>query len=116
MRTFTACPILFIALCLVPESRAAEPVTLAIVSSPPEISPDEPRIKTFSLERAARSLDSAALDWQKQHACTACHTMLPYLMARPALNVLGPQSSEVRTFFEEVVGGKREAMPSYECK
>jgi hypothetical protein len=49
MRTFTACPILFIALCLVPESRAAEPVTLATVGSPREISPDEPGIKTFSL-------------------------------------------------------------------
>jgi squalene-hopene/tetraprenyl-beta-curcumene cyclase len=116
MRTLTAYPILFLAVCLVPESRAAEPVTLATVKPPSEISPDEPKIKTFSLERAAHSLDTAALDWQKQHACTACHTMFPYLMARPALHALEPQSAEVRTFFEEIIDGKREAMPSYSCK
>ncbi len=68
------------------------------------------------MERTARYLDSAALHWQKTHACTACHTMLPYLMARPALNALAPQSAEVRQFFEEIVAGKRQAMPDYSCK
>jgi squalene-hopene/tetraprenyl-beta-curcumene cyclase len=32
------------------------------------------------------------------------------------LNALSPQSAEVRQFFEEIVVGKREAMPSYTCK
>ena len=36
--------------------------------------------------------------------------------SRPALNALSPQSAEVRQFFEDVVAGKREAMPAYTCK
>jgi squalene-hopene/tetraprenyl-beta-curcumene cyclase len=91
-------------------------LTLANVEPPPAITPVEPLAKRFSLERTARYLDNAALHWQKTHACTACHTMLPYLMARPALNAFVPQSVEVRRFFEEVVAGKREAMPDYACK
>ncbi|HVC94377.1 MAG TPA: squalene--hopene cyclase [Pirellulales bacterium] len=94
---------------------AAEPLTLETVEPPPEISPDEPLAREFSLERAAWALDSAALSWQKAHACTACHTMLPYLMARPALEAVSPSSGEVRRFFEEVVAGNREAMPDYAC-
>jgi squalene-hopene/tetraprenyl-beta-curcumene cyclase len=94
----------------------AEPITLETVEPPAPIAPDEPFAKSFSLELAARSLDTAALDWQKTHACTACHTMLPYMMARPVLNAIAPQSAEVRQFFEEVVAEKREAMPSYTCQ
>src|SRR5579872_4519 len=95
---------------------AAETVTLDNVDPPAEISADEPFAPAFSLEQAARSLDTAALDWQKTRACTACHTMLPYLMARPALSSISPQSAEVRHFFEEVAAGRREAMPAYSCK
>ncbi len=96
-------------------AAAAEPLTLAIVEPPPEISSNEPLAGEFSLERAARALDGAALHWQKTHACTACHTMLPYLMARSALAGVSLPSGEVRQFFEEVVAGKREAMPNYTC-
>ncbi len=100
-----------------PEKKeAAEPITLETVPAPAEITADEPHTKLFSPALAARSLDTAALDWQKTHACTACHTMLPYLMARPALAAISPQSIEVRQFFEDIVVGKREAMPSYSCK
>src|SRR5262245_18777219 len=86
-------------------AKSAEPITLDNVCPPAAIAADEPRARAFSLEQAARSLDTAALDWQKNHACTACHTMLPYLVARPALNDVLPQSSEVRQFFEEVLTG-----------
>src|SRR5262245_34076611 len=54
-------------------SQSAEPITLDNVGAPAEISADEPRVDVFSLEQAARSLDTAALDWQKNRACTACH-------------------------------------------
>jgi squalene-hopene/tetraprenyl-beta-curcumene cyclase len=101
---------------VVGQEQSAEPITVANVQPPPGIAPDEPFATEFSLERTARYLDNTALHWQKTHACTACHTMLPYLMARPALNALAPQSAEVRQFFEEVVTGKREAMPDYSCK
>lgn len=112
MKAIYAGVILFVAARIV----SAQPVTLETVELPAEITPDEPFAKAFSLELAARSLDTAALDWQKTHACTACHTMLPYLMARPALDVFSPQAVEVRQFFEDVVAAKREAMPAYACK
>ena len=108
--------VLLVAACFVSVSKDTEPITLATVEPPADIAPDEPYAKVFSLEMAARYLDSAALNWQKTHACTACHTMMPYMMARPALNGLSPQSAEVRQFFEEVAAGKREAMPDYTCK
>jgi squalene-hopene/tetraprenyl-beta-curcumene cyclase len=41
--------------------------------------------------------------------------MLPYLMARPALTKISKPAGEVRQFFEEIVAGKREAMPAYSC-
>jgi squalene-hopene/tetraprenyl-beta-curcumene cyclase len=109
-------PILIVNACIASVSNATEPITPASVESPADIAPNEPYAKEFSLERAARCLDSAALDWQKTHACTACHTMFPYLMARPTLGSVSPQSAEVRQFFEEIVAGKREAMPDYSCK
>ena len=108
--------VLTISRSVVGQEKDFRPITLENVEPPPVIAPDEPFAKVFSLERTARYLDTAALHWQKTHACTACHTMLPYLMARPALNALAPQSAEVRQFFEDVVAGKREAMPDYTCK
>lgn len=109
------CWLVLIAAGFLSTTAAAEPLTLETVEPPPEISPDEPLAREFSLDRAARALDGAALHWQKTHACTACHTMLPYLMARPALAGVSRPSGEVRQFFEEVVAGKREAMPDYTC-
>jgi squalene-hopene/tetraprenyl-beta-curcumene cyclase len=80
-----------------------EPVTLANVEAPPPISPDEPMAKEFSLARAARYLDTAALSWQKEKKCGTCHTNFAYLMSRPALSGISPPSLEVRAFFEEMV-------------
>src|SRR5262245_18857505 len=113
MKISAAWLILVAVTCLADTVISAEPITLENVQPPAAIVPDEPRTKRFSLEQAARSLDMAALDWQKNRACTACHTMLPYLAARPALNAIAPQPSDVRQFFEDVVSGKREAMPDY---
>ncbi len=108
--------VLTISRSVIGQENDLRPITLENVEPPPVIAPDEPLAKVFSLERTARSLDNAALHWQKTHTCAACHTMMPYLMARPAVNALAPQSAEVRQFFEEVVAGKREAMPDYTCK
>jgi squalene-hopene/tetraprenyl-beta-curcumene cyclase len=115
MKNFGACTILLAAVLFAEAARSAEPITLDNVGPPAAIAADEPRATGFSLDQAARSLDTAALDWQKNRACTACHTMLPYLVARPALSGVLPQAPEVRQFFEEVIAGKREAMPDYSC-
>lgn len=94
---------------------AAEPLTLDSVQPPPEIVADEPLIARFSLAAAARYMDSAALSWQKEHSCTACHTMISYMMARRSLEPIEPSSGEVRAFFEEVAAGRRNPMPNYQC-
>lgn len=116
MKSLVAGSIVLAAAGFVPAASAAPPVTLDTARAPAAISPDEPRVREFSLSLAAGYLDSAALDWQKTHACVACHTMLPYMMARPALEAVSPPSVEVRQFFEDIVAGRREAMPSYPCK
>jgi squalene-hopene/tetraprenyl-beta-curcumene cyclase len=109
------CRMLIVIACIATGLPAAEPIAGEAVESPAAIAPDEPYAKEFSPALAARYLDRAALDWQETHACTSCHTMFPYMMARPTLGAVSPQSVEVRQFFEDVVAAKREAMPGYSC-
>jgi squalene-hopene/tetraprenyl-beta-curcumene cyclase len=85
------------------EPGSVEPVTLANVVSPGENLRDEPLAGEYSRERAARFLDSAALDWQKSRQCFTCHTNYAYLMARPAISSSVPAHAEVREFAEKLV-------------
>src|SRR5205823_14433121 len=75
-------------------AHAGEHLTLANVPAPPPIVPDEPLTLEFSLERAAQSLDTSALHWQKTRKCAACHTLPHYLMARPFLSMVSPEPPE----------------------
>src|SRR4051794_21702289 len=75
---------------------------------PPPIQADEPFAREFSAERAARALDAAALGWLRTKNCAACHTVPPYLMARPALAAVLPVPAEARAFVEDAVAGRRE--------
>ncbi len=81
----------------------AETITIDNVPSPAPISAAEPVRGHLSLESAARSLDTAALHWQKTRKCGTCHTNFAYLMARPALASISPPAPEVRGFIEEMV-------------
>jgi squalene-hopene/tetraprenyl-beta-curcumene cyclase len=72
-------------------------------AAPPPISAQEPLRSQFSLAAAARSLDAAALHWQRTRKCGTCHTNFAYLMARPALAAVSPPAPEVRQFFEEMI-------------
>ncbi|HMC66709.1 MAG TPA: prenyltransferase/squalene oxidase repeat-containing protein [Gemmataceae bacterium] len=96
---------------------AAEPagprLTLANVPAPVPYRPDEPVAKQFSLERTALALDTAALFWIKDRACVACHTTIPYLMARSALDAVTPSPPEVRQFFEDLAEKRKDAFPKY---
>jgi squalene-hopene/tetraprenyl-beta-curcumene cyclase len=85
------------------DETAAEPVTLANVVPPGDNLRDEPLAAEFSRERAARFLDSAALDWQKSRECFTCHTNYAYLMARPSISADVPAHAEVRDFAEKLV-------------
>ncbi len=77
---------------------AVEPAATGV----PEIRAAEPG-GAYSLERATRYLDAAALDWQQTKKCGACHTNYACLMARPAVAALLPAPKAMRGFFEELV-------------
>jgi squalene-hopene/tetraprenyl-beta-curcumene cyclase len=94
-------------------AQAGEPVTLAEVKAPPAVAPDEPLAKAFSAERVARYLDAAALSWLKTKNCAACHTPVPYLMARAALAPVLAPAPEVRRFFEDVTATPKKAFPAH---
>ncbi len=91
---------------------ADEPYTLQSVPEPPAISENEPKATEFSLRHAAEALDVEALHWQKTRQCAACHTLPPYLMARPALSGIVPEPPEVRQFFEDIVARRLEPEPN----
>ncbi len=91
---------------------AEEPLTAGTVPEPAELSATEPLSGEFSLERAARALDTAALHWQETRKCAACHTVPPYLMARPYLATVSPEPLEVRRFVETIVEQRLEAEPA----
>jgi squalene-hopene/tetraprenyl-beta-curcumene cyclase len=71
--------------------------------------PDEPLAASFSLEKAARSMDLAAMNWQTQRRqqCSQCHANMLHLVARPALAGLVPEGPEVRKLFEQDIVAKR---------
>lgn len=93
-------------------ATAGEPLTLETVPAPAALSDAEPLIGTFSPEQAALALDTAALHWQKTRKCAACHTLPPYLMARPYLSSVSPEPPEVRRFIETIVEQKLETEPA----
>jgi squalene-hopene/tetraprenyl-beta-curcumene cyclase len=99
-------------LLLTPPARAAEPLTLETAPPPPTLAADEQLAAAFSLELAARSLDTTSLHWQRERKCAACHTLPPYLMARPLLSAVSPEPPEVRRFFETIVEQKLEGEPA----
>jgi len=95
--------VLGLTVVLASQANAAERVTLENVEEPSDLSAEEPVAVKFSLENAARSLDQAALHWQKKRKCGTCHTNFAYLIGRPALDEVLPQAPEVRAFFESLV-------------
>lgn len=80
--------------------------------APPDLSAEEPRSDEFSLWRAANVMDVTAQHWMATRKCAACHTLPPYLMARPALNGLAPEPPAVRTFFETIIEKELEGEPN----
>ena len=68
----------------------------------PNASPDEPLLKTFSLNKAAESLDRTAVAWVQKQQCGSCHTGWPYVYSRAVLLKEAPTDSlaEVRAYFE----------------
>ncbi|MEO8494130.1 MAG: squalene--hopene cyclase [Planctomycetota bacterium] len=85
-----------------PIAAAQQPITLDDVEEGlPDITADEPLAAEYSAEKAAQYLDRSALNWQKTKKCATCHTNLFYMVARPALGTILPDSGEVRSFYED---------------
>lgn len=83
--------------------NAAEPVTFENLIVPEPNRADEPLAKEFSMQQAARFLDSASLDWQQSWQCFTCHTNVSYLIARPSISATAPAHLLVRKHAEELV-------------
>ena len=104
MATFFRTLVLFVFVFACPGFVSAQPQAISLKDVPnglPVISADEPMATEFSAEKAAQYLDRSALNWQKTKECATCHTNLFYMIARPALSKILPDSGEVRTFYED---------------
>lgn len=99
-------PLVVVLLASAITTASAEENKIVTLDSVPEeledIVADEPLAKEFSLARAARYLDRAALTWQKKKKCATCHTNMGYLFARPALADIQGDSGEVRDFYVDI--------------
>ncbi|MSR59746.1 MAG: squalene--hopene cyclase [Planctomycetaceae bacterium] len=87
---------------------------MAAGDEPPVPAPagvDEPLAREFSPELAAQYLDEFADHWAQARRCAACHTIPPYLMARPLLPRRGRTEADVRAFVERIVVERLEAEP-----
>src|SRR5262245_18694794 len=63
--------------------------------------PDEPIAKSFSLLKGAEYLDGVNLAWTRERKCATCHTNVPFMLARPHLDVGEPAAmKEIRAFLE----------------
>ena len=100
LRTWLLCGWLAVGGAMAP---AGEPVTLDNYEAPTANSKDEPFAAEFSLEQAARFLDSASLEWQVSRECFACHTNYSYLTSRPLLDAGAPAHQTIRAKAEELV-------------
>jgi squalene-hopene/tetraprenyl-beta-curcumene cyclase len=82
---------------------AAESVAPPSAVDPGPNRPEEPLAHQFSVDKAVTFLDAAALTWQKQRQCFACHTNYAHLYARPANSTDDAAATEVRRFAEELI-------------
>lgn len=94
---------LMVLVCLALPSGMASRARAAEAPAHVPARPTEPLARELSAEQAARSLDAAALAWQKNNACSQCHANFMYLIARPALAALVPEPPEVRGLYESLV-------------
>lgn len=96
---------------------AEEPISLANVVAPKPNSADESIAHEFSVDKAARFLDSASLQWQKQRKCFTCHTNFAYLYARGYQEDESVAHAEVREFADQLVNKRwKEKGPRWDAE
>jgi squalene-hopene/tetraprenyl-beta-curcumene cyclase len=89
-----------ISLCGV--ARGDEP-SLQKYTPPGENRKDEPIAKQFSLDKAVRFIDLAALDWLNKRECFSCHSTYTYLYARPMISAQAQAHDDLRHALEDMV-------------
>ena len=97
-----------IAALMAATSAAAEPLTLENVTPLEANRPDEPFRDEFSIDAAARFLDAAALNWQKDRKCFACHSDYAFFFARPLVGWKVPAHEQLRSKIEHLAEHPRE--------
>jgi len=110
MKCFAGCRLecLVIAVVMAATSAAEEPLTLEDVT-PLELNrPDEPIRGEFSRDAAVRFLDAAALNWQKERKCFACHSDYAFLVARPHVSWKAPAHEQIRSKLEHLAEHPRD--------
>ena len=70
--------------------------------------PDEPFRRDFSLSAAVGFLDAAAVSWQKERNCFACHSNYAFLMVRPVISSKTRAHEQIRAALEQVAEHPRE--------
>jgi len=95
-------PSLLIALATTGSSVAFEPLTMENVAPLSANRSDEPVRDEFSIDAAVRFLDAAALGWQKERKCFACHSDYAFLCVRPRVSHNAPAHDEIRSRLEHL--------------
>ena len=70
--------------------------------------PDEPIRGEFSMDAAVRFLDAAALNWQKDRKCFACHSDYAFLFTRPLVSWKAPAHEQLRSKLEDLAEHPRD--------
>ena len=89
-----------IAVLMAAWSLAGEPLTLDNSLPVGENRLDEPLRGEFSLNAAVRFIDNAALNWQEDRKCFACHTDYAFLFTRPLVSWKTPVHEAIRSKLE----------------
>ncbi len=87
-------------LCAV--SLGGEPLALENVPPLEANRADEPIRGEFSMKAATDFLDAAALNWQKERQCFACHSDYAYLTSRPLVGWDNPAHTQIRASLERL--------------
>lgn len=87
---------------------ADQPLTLENVPRAPANRADEPLRKDFSMDAAVRFLDVAALNWQKDRKCFACHSDYAFLCTRPLVSWKVPAHQHLRAKLEQLAENPRD--------
>ncbi|NUQ66568.1 MAG: terpene cyclase/mutase family protein [Pirellulales bacterium] len=97
-----------IAALLAAALAAEEPLTLENVAPLEASRSDEPIRDDFSMDAAVRFLDAAALNWQKDRKCFACHSDYAFFFTRPLVGWKVPAHQQLRARLEHLAEHPRD--------